>query len=210
MATLGQQGSDKIAPTELDNTSSLTSNVGTPFYVSPEVKEHSVYTQKVDVFSLGIVFFEMCHRFSTGMERIDVLTTLRQRETVFPKDFEKKVPKQAKLIHWMLLANPEDRPTSSDVLKSDYLPPKMEDEKIMEALKTIANPNTSYFNRLMETLFAQKVGQITDYTYDWGTGPQPFLPHLLYNSMAVIDTVEKIFRRHGAVDLRTPLLVPRK
>jgi len=137
-------------PMDLDTTtSSLTSNVGTPFYVSPEVlestkKEHSVYTQKVDVFSLGIVFFEMLHPFATGMERADVLTALRQKEPVFPKDFEKQFPKQAKLIFWMLTADPDSRPTTQDILKSDLMPTKMEDAKILEVLKTVTNPNTSW------------------------------------------------------------------
>jgi len=27
------------------------------------------YNQKVDIYSLGIIFFEMCYRFSTAMER---------------------------------------------------------------------------------------------------------------------------------------------
>ena len=203
-------------PMDLDTTtSSLTSNVGTPFYVSPEVlestkKEHSVYTQKVDVFSLGIVFFEMLHPFATGMERADVLTALRQKEPVFPKDFEKQFPKQAKLIFWMLTADPDSRPTTQDILKSDLMPTKMEDAKILEVLKTVTNPNTSFFNRLMETLFSQKAERITDYTFDWGTKSQPFLPRVLYNSMYVIDVIEKIFRRHGAVLLRTPLLIPQK
>ena len=56
LATLGQSKDDRITAIDLDNTtSSLTSNIGTPFYVSPEVldptkKQNSVYTQKVDVF----------------------------------------------------------------------------------------------------------------------------------------------------------------
>ena len=159
---------------------------------------------------MGIVFFEMFYSFSTGMERVDVLTSLRLKELVFPKDFEKKNPKLAKLVRWMLTADPEARPTSLEVLKSEYLPPKMEDEKIMEVLQTVTNPNTSYYNRLMETLFSHKADPVADYTYDWGVGAQPFLSPLLHNSMTVVDVLEKIFRRHGAVLLKTPLLMPRK
>jgi len=62
--------------------------------------------------SLGIVFFELFYQFSTGMERIDVLTNLRKKEIVFPKKFEDpKFEKQANLIRWMLNYDPDQRPT---------------------------------------------------------------------------------------------------
>lgn len=56
--------------------SSLTSGVGTSFYLSPEMTSNKhlgvKYTQKVDIYSLGIIFFEMCYPFTTAMERAKV------------------------------------------------------------------------------------------------------------------------------------------
>ena len=51
-------------------------------YVAPELGDGASvrvkYSQKVDLYSLGIIFFEMCSKpFSTKMERIDVLNNLR-------------------------------------------------------------------------------------------------------------------------------------
>jgi hypothetical protein len=52
---------------------SLTIGVGTPFYCSPEqLKAGTHYDQKVDLYSLGIILFEMCHPITTGMERAEV------------------------------------------------------------------------------------------------------------------------------------------
>lgn len=52
---------------------SLTVGVGTPFYCSPEqLKAGTHYDQKVDLYSLGIILFEMCHPLTTGMERAEV------------------------------------------------------------------------------------------------------------------------------------------
>lgn len=51
----------------------LTVGVGTPFYCSPEqLKPGMHYDQKVDLYSLGIILFEMCYPMSTGMERAEV------------------------------------------------------------------------------------------------------------------------------------------
>ena len=51
-------------------------------YAAPELGDGASvrvkYSQKVDLYSLGIIFFEMCSKpFSTKMERIDVLNNLR-------------------------------------------------------------------------------------------------------------------------------------
>lgn len=34
--------------------------IGTPFYMAPEILNHETYDFKCDVWSLGIIFYEMC------------------------------------------------------------------------------------------------------------------------------------------------------
>lgn len=67
---------------------SHTGKVGTALYVAPELMgkaAKSIYNQKVDLYSLGIIFFEMCHRpFSTGMERVETLASLRSPKVIIP------------------------------------------------------------------------------------------------------------------------------
>ena len=47
------------------------------------------FLQKVDIYSLGIIFFEMCYKpLPTGMERVQVLGQLRLKEINFPEDFD--------------------------------------------------------------------------------------------------------------------------
>jgi len=43
----------------------LSARVGTPFYLSPEQREEKGYDEKVDIYSLGLILFELCHNFST-------------------------------------------------------------------------------------------------------------------------------------------------
>ena len=53
----------------------MTGQIGTAMYVAPElgVSRLTTYNQKVDLYSLGIIFFEMCYPpLATGMERIKV------------------------------------------------------------------------------------------------------------------------------------------
>ena len=52
----------------------MTGLVGTALYTAPEVtRRNTWYNQKVDLYSLGVIFFEMCHPpLVTGMERIQV------------------------------------------------------------------------------------------------------------------------------------------
>jgi serine/threonine-protein kinase ULK/ATG1 len=50
----------------LDNGDStiLKSVVGTPLYMSPQILNHQNYTNKSDLFSVGLIFYEMLHGFT--------------------------------------------------------------------------------------------------------------------------------------------------
>lgn len=78
----------KSESTNADGGSKGTGLVGTTFYVAPELMgtaSKSTYNQKVDLYSLGIIFFEMCHRpFGTFSERSDVIRQLRLPNFVIP------------------------------------------------------------------------------------------------------------------------------
>lgn len=62
-----------------------TEQVGTQLYMSPEQQEGRQYNYKVDIYSLGLIFFELLRVFGTEMERIETLKSLRMSQ--FPSDF---------------------------------------------------------------------------------------------------------------------------
>ena len=45
---------------------SFSGQVGTPLYMSPEQLEHTRCTEKVDIYALGVIYFEMNNIFGTG------------------------------------------------------------------------------------------------------------------------------------------------
>lgn len=96
-----------------------TSQVGTQLYMSPEQIEGKAYSHKVDIFSLGLIFFELFCPFGTEMERMKVMCAVKQR--TIPSEFEAKMPLQSELVRWLLSSTPKARPNATEVTKSDIL-----------------------------------------------------------------------------------------
>lgn len=71
-----------------------TTYVGTQLYMSPEQMNGEGYNYKIDIYSLGIILFELLIPFVTEMERINVLLNLRK--LVFPKDFNNNYPAEVR------------------------------------------------------------------------------------------------------------------
>ena len=103
-----------VAREEADNTA----GVGTRSYASPEQMEGSIYDASTDVYSLGIMLFELCYPMYTGMERHIVFSRLRGGRE-FPSDWMRgmahKFPSLHTMLCRMLSPQPSDRPTSDMV-----------------------------------------------------------------------------------------------
>jgi hypothetical protein len=97
------------------DTSDKTIGVGTYLYASPEQISGQVYSSKADMYSLGLILFELCHApFTTTMERI---VTLRQmREGHIPHDFLPEYPEVVMMMRSLVAQLPQDRPSASDVV----------------------------------------------------------------------------------------------
>lgn len=75
-----------------------TKEVGTQLYMSPEQSKGEPYDYKVDIYSLGIILFELLVPFSTAMERVKTLTNLKEQK--YPEGFEQKYP--AEVVNYMV------------------------------------------------------------------------------------------------------------
>ncbi|XP_014483949.1 PREDICTED: eukaryotic translation initiation factor 2-alpha kinase-like [Dinoponera quadriceps] len=90
-----------------------TACVGTHLYMSPEQANGQSYNYKVDIYSLGIIYFELLTPFSTDMERAMVLTDLKK--SIFPSSFAEKYTAEYNLLKLMLDEDPAKRPTTSGI-----------------------------------------------------------------------------------------------
>ncbi|XP_016144906.1 eIF-2-alpha kinase GCN2 [Sinocyclocheilus grahami] len=186
-----------------DPTDNMTGMVGTALYVGPEVQGNTkaTYNQKVDLFSLGIILFEMSYRpMSTASERIFVLSQLRKESINFPEDFnENESEMQTKVISWLLTHDPALRPTAVELLKSDLLPPpQMEESELHEVLQhTMANVSGKAYRTMVNQLFSQNISPVMDFTYDIDIHKGSFHFNTAKVQQYVYETVTRIFRRHG-------------
>lgn len=197
--------------TDLAESTDLTGDLGTYLYTAPELRAKSgvKYNFKVDIYSLGIIFFEMLASqrvYRTGMERILLIRELRDSGISLPAVWpHSKLEKQTTLIRQMLDHDPDRRPSPLEILKSDLLPPKMEDEYIEECLRLMANPTSAYNHQLMDALFSRTAADLVrDFTFD--TGAETDRDTSL--TTVVCDLIRNAARRHGAVEFTAPLVVP--
>ncbi|CAL1404688.1 unnamed protein product [Linum trigynum] len=149
---------DHEAPLPMDPTTGVsvdgTGQIGTYFYTAPEIEQGwPKINEKVDMYSLGIVFFELWHPFGTSMERHIVLSDLKQKGD-FPRPWVTRFPEQSSLLMRLISPIPSDRPSATDLLKHAF-PPRMESELLDGLLRTMQSSED-------RTVYEKVVGSIFD------------------------------------------------
>ncbi|CAF0793196.1 unnamed protein product [Brachionus calyciflorus] len=96
-----------------------TKGVGTSLYASPEQLNGKIYDMKSDMYSLGIILFELFCPFNTEMERMEFISDLK-RDRKFPNEMENKWPSQCEVIRSLLDPNPSNRPSAFNLLNSEF------------------------------------------------------------------------------------------
>ena len=98
------------------------------------------------------------------------------------------------------------------MLESGYVPPKLEDRQLDELIKhTLSQNNSTRYQKLMASIFAQDVSPVSDQTYDsdcHGKNEDQILDAARVLQY-VCKILSNIFIKHGAVYLDTPLLMPK-
>ncbi|KAK9883947.1 hypothetical protein WA026_004886 [Henosepilachna vigintioctopunctata] len=197
------------------NDETKTGHVGTYFYIAPEVNSKSkkaYYNEKVDIYSLGIILFEMCYRPpTTGMERSEILHNIRKKEIIFPEDYKGTlVEENESLLRWMLNHDPLKRPTSLELLESKLVPPRiLEEKKVMDLIRyTISNSKTKEYKYLVSSCLDQNLSYTQDITFDRDiadkSSTKPFEIYYEYVRRVIVE----VFRNHGGQNVSTPLFMP--
>ncbi|QPG97183.1 hypothetical protein C2857_005922 [Epichloe festucae Fl1] len=208
LATSGQFSVDKAASNNLE-TDDMTRSIGTAYYSAPEVRSaaNGMYSTKVDMYSLGIIFFEMCYQPMLGMQKADVIGQLRRPKAVLPSDFKPAEKTQTEIILSLVDHDPRERPSSTDLLKSGKLPVQMESETIRRTLAGLADPSSPYYGKMLSTLFGRPVDAAKDYAWDMFAS-NPDSAELL-NQGIVKNILISIFRHHGALEMARSSIYPR-
>ncbi|KAI0199013.1 serine/threonine-protein kinase gcn2 [Astrocystis sublimbata] len=207
LATTGQFAVDKAMPANVDS-SDFTRSVGTSYYVAPEVRRQAggSYTSKVDMYSLGIIFFEMCYYSIIGMERADKLGQLGQSGQL-PEDFQPGNPTPADIVQSLVTHDVKARPSSIELLRGGKLPIEMENETTRRALASLTSTSSPYYPKVVSTLFAAPLEPTKNFAWDMSASC-PDTAELLYRGIAK-EELTSIFRRHGAVEAPRSSLYPR-
>lgn len=180
-----------------------TKRFGTFFYRSPDLDsdQKHIYNHKVDIYSLGVIFFELWYPFKTKQKRIKLLGSLKYSGKL-PKKFEDSHVRQTKIIYWLMERDHYRRPNVYEILNSELLPPKMEDDYIKDAIKTISNPNTSYYKRIVEAIFKNnnllsiEIEKLLE-SKELGNG---------FSNLSSTDII-KFMNSRGVLEHRTPIMM---
>ncbi|KAF8682663.1 Anticodon binding domain of tRNAs [Rhizoctonia solani] len=204
-AVVPDDPSDLVIP-RLDAYQEMTSGVGTSLYVAPEVmlgrKKGTRSQSKADLYSLGIVFFELNFPFVTASERVNVLTRLRQPSIQFPPAWPEARDQQRQIIEMLLEHDPDKRPSALQLSTGKYLPETLEDEYVKEALPIIVDPKRPHYEALLAKLFDQDTVPAKAFIYNMHADIPDHAA--LYDT--VRDRIVAVFHVQGAVS-KEPILL---
>lgn len=94
---------------------------GCGHYLAPELEAQRTFHLNSDVYSLGIMLFELLAQFKTNSERIQKLVLFKKTHAI-PRDLSKGVHCVYNLLTKMLARDPEHRIGSLEILSDpDYL-----------------------------------------------------------------------------------------
>lgn len=200
LATTGQATS-KAKQAEAAMIIGRSTGVGTKGYTAPELYHHgNKYDARADMYSLGIMFFEMCCPFTSDMERSLLLDALRRPNPTLPELFdEEPYRKQGEIILKLVQHKVNLRPQAAELLVSDLIPEPLEDEKFQRYIDRVAADNPAEYQSWITKLFTHKNSVVSNLAWeDKSAVGVSFGDSMLLMSMS--DQLRDIFRRHGATE----------
>ncbi|KAF3935661.1 hypothetical protein ABW19_dt0206494 [Dactylella cylindrospora] len=190
----------------------LTTGVGTRLYVAPEVLKNRSYSTKVDMYSLGIIFFEMCTQPpKTYAEQMEQISGLRSDEIKMPSCLDPDVKeREIGIIRRLLSRKPSERPDAAEILGDHSIPLANTDKDFIKALESLDDPVAKETRKtiVLRKFFSEDQKRANDPFFDSKHPKEGFQVEQLVVDMHVKDTLLAVFRRHGAVEVTKNFLVP--
>jgi NIMA (never in mitosis gene a)-related kinase len=115
---LGDFGIAKV----LDHTFELCrTQIGTPYYLSPEICDGKSYNSKTDIWSLGCLLYELCtlrHPFDAANMNTLLTVILRGKYQPISQSYSKDI---RALLSKMLMKDPSKRPSVNQILGLPFI-----------------------------------------------------------------------------------------
>ncbi|XP_020881013.1 eIF-2-alpha kinase GCN2 isoform X1 [Arabidopsis lyrata subsp. lyrata] len=183
-----------------------TGQAGTYFYTAPEIEQDwPKIDEKADMYSLGVVFFELWHPFGTAMERHVILTDLKLKGEL-PLKWVNEFPEQASLLRRLMSPSPSDRPSATELLKHAF-PPRMESELLDNILRIMqTSEDSSVYDRVVSVIFDEEVLEMKSHQSSSSRlcADDSYIQYTEINTELrdyVVDITKEVFRQHCAKHL---------
>ncbi len=125
--------------------------------IRPEqsAEKQTAYTNKVDIYSLGLILFEMFQHFASYHERAKTLNELRNFQ-LLPQEFETQWPAAlCNLIKSMVSLSPEERLSCDEILAHPIMNRKVKLDAVLK-FKVKIDEMTIENQRLLEIIKKQQ------------------------------------------------------
>lgn len=97
-----------------DNDLEKFNENGISYYKAPEIKQKQRTDEKVDIYSLGIIWFELCFPMKLDSEKD---RTLRRLKVGKLDEWLDGLTTKSSLVRVMIAADPLERPPAKEILK---------------------------------------------------------------------------------------------
>ena len=110
------------------NNHKMFASIGTPKYVAPEMFDRLPYTEKVDMWAIGVILYIMlCGSYPfAGKTFLEQKHNVQNNEPVYPNHLSKSV---ISLISGLLKKNPEERLSCSQAINHPWIKNEMKKKK---------------------------------------------------------------------------------
>ena len=98
------------------NTNAMSLRVGTARYASPEQREGRKYDAKTDLYSLGLILYELCMNKPATAMQLEREARGRKLPSARQWPVRQEYPQTIELMLALLEREPEKRPKAADVL----------------------------------------------------------------------------------------------
>lgn len=157
---IAEDGSIKIGDMNVSkrlNQGNLRTQIGTPYYMSPEIWQNRPYNSSCDLWSLGCMIYELCAlrppftgNDFPGLKR----AVLSGRYSSIPNKYSSQL---GKVISYLLKQDPRARPSAAQLLRCSEVASKLHlDGGNDVIIEEISNAHQESFPNLMQTIHVPK------------------------------------------------------